>query len=61
MSNMTAGPNVLLIHADQHRCDCLGAYGNADVKTPNIDGLAHDGVLFENSFCAHPVSTPVHA
>ena len=51
-------PNILLIHADQHRYDCLGAYGNPDIKTPNIDGLAQDGVLFENSFCAHPVCTP---
>ena len=51
-------PNILLIHADQHRYDCLGAYGNTDVKTPHIDGLARDGVLYENSFCAHPVCTP---
>ena len=51
-------PNILLIHADQHRYDCLGAYGNTDIKTPNIDGLAQDGVLFENSFCPHPVCTP---
>ena len=50
--------NILLIHADQHRYDCLGAYGNNDIKTPNIDGLAHEGVLFENSFCPHPVCTP---
>ena len=50
--------NILLIHADQHRCDCLGAYGNADIKTPNIGELAQDGVVFENSFCPHPVSTP---
>ncbi|TFH15596.1 MAG: hypothetical protein E4H02_07580 [Lentisphaerales bacterium] len=51
-------PNILLIHADQHRYDCLGAYGNEDIKTPNIDKLAQDAVLFENSFCPHPVCTP---
>ncbi|TFH03734.1 MAG: hypothetical protein E4H09_04725, partial [Spirochaetales bacterium] len=50
--------NILLIHADQHRCDCLGAYGNDDIKTPNIDKIANDGVLFDNSFCCHPVCTP---
>lgn len=55
---MTMKPNILVIHADQHRCDCIGAYGNTDIKTPNIDRLAQDGVLFENSFCPHPVCTP---
>jgi arylsulfatase A-like enzyme len=51
-------PNVLIIHVDQHRMDCLGAYGNADVKTPNIDRLAADGVRYTNSFCPFPVCTP---
>lgn len=51
-------PNVLLIHADQHRFDCLGAMGNPDVQTPNLDALARDGVLFRNSFCTWPVCTP---
>ncbi|NMB11461.1 MAG: sulfatase-like hydrolase/transferase, partial [Firmicutes bacterium] len=50
--------NVLLILADQHRSDCLGAYGNKDVYTPNIDSLAHDGMLFENCFCTSPLCTP---
>lgn len=51
-------PNVLVILADQHRHDCLGAYGNRDIKTPNIDTLAQDGVLYKNSFCPYPVCTP---
>lgn len=51
-------PNILLIHADQHRFDCLGAYGNSEIRTPNLDGLANDGVRFENSFCPYPVCTP---
>ncbi len=51
-------PNILLIHTDQHRIDCLGAYGNTQIKTPNIDALASDGVLFNNSFCSYPVCTP---
>jgi arylsulfatase len=50
--------NVLLIHADQHRMECLGAYGNPDVRTPHIDALAADGVRYENSFCPYPVCTP---
>jgi arylsulfatase len=51
-------PNVLLLHVDQLRADCLGSSGNRDIKTPNIDRLAADGVRYTNSFCAFPVCTP---
>ena len=51
-------PNILLIHTDQHRIDCLGAYGNKQIKTPNIDAIAADGVLYNNSYCSYPVCTP---
>jgi arylsulfatase len=54
----TRQPSVLIIHVDQHRMDCLGAYGNTDVKTPHIDRLAADGVRYTNSFCPFPVCTP---
>ena len=55
---MTDRPNILVIYADQHRFDCLGAYGNPDIKTPNVDALAADGVLYRESFCPYPVCTP---
>ena len=58
MASQNKQPNILLIHADQHRFDCLGAYGNPDIETPNIDELARDGVRYENSFCPYPVCTP---
>ena len=51
-------PHVLVIHVDQHRLECLGAYGNREIKTPNIDSLAAGGVRYENSFCPYPVCTP---
>lgn len=51
-------PNIIIFHADQHRADCLGAYGNNQIKTPNIDQIASDGVLFTNSYCSYPVCTP---
>jgi len=51
-------PNILIVHTDEHRIECLGAYGNADVKTPHIDRLAAEGVRYENSFCPFPVCTP---
>lgn len=45
------GPNVILIIADTLRADHVGAYGlRKDIKTPAIDSLAADGVLFEESY-----------
>ncbi len=38
--------NILFITADQWRGECLSALGHADLKTPNLDRLANDGVLF---------------
>ncbi|MCC6485936.1 MAG: sulfatase-like hydrolase/transferase [Candidatus Hydrogenedentes bacterium] len=43
--------NVLLIIADQFRWDCLGAAGNPIIKTPHLDALAAEGVLFKKAFC----------
>lgn len=54
-------PNILWICTDQQRYDTLGCYGNSFVKTPNIDRLAQNGVLFENAFCQATVCTPSRA
>lgn len=51
-------PNILIICTDQQRTDTLGCYGNTFVKTPNIDRLASEGVLFENAFVQSPVCSP---
>ena len=51
-------PNILWICTDQQRFDTLGCYGNKFVKTPNIDTLAKEGVLFENAFSQSPICTP---
>jgi arylsulfatase A-like enzyme len=47
---MTAPINVLLITADQWRADCLSALGHPVLRTPHLDALAEDGVLFRNHF-----------
>ena len=47
---MNSRPNVLFICADQWRGDCLSVRGHPNVRTPNIDALAADGVLFANHF-----------
>tara|TARA_B100001939_G_C16945171_1_gene619991 strand:+ start:2752 stop:4284 length:1533 start_codon:yes stop_codon:yes gene_type:complete len=49
--------NVLFIIADDLNCD-IGAYGNKNVYTPNIDKLAREGVLFENAHVQYPLCGP---
>jgi arylsulfatase A-like enzyme len=44
------GPSVILIIADTLRADHVGAYGSTATKTPSMDRLAKDGVVFENAF-----------
>ena len=42
---------VLFISADQWRGECLSALGHACVRTPHLDALAANGVLFRNHYC----------
>ena len=42
-------PNVLIIMTDQQRWDAMGYAGNAEIKTPNMDRLAKEGVYFQIS------------
>jgi arylsulfatase A-like enzyme/cytochrome c-type biogenesis protein CcmH/NrfG len=53
--------NVLLISLDTLRPDHLGCYGYEDIETPNIDGLAEEGVLFEDAITSVPLTLPSHA
>ena len=39
----------------------LGCYGNPDIKTPNIDRLAREGMLFENCYSSNAVCSPTRA
>jgi arylsulfatase len=50
--------NLLLITNDQMRADCLGAAGNPVIRTPNMDRLAAEGVLFERFFVQCPQCVP---
>jgi len=53
--------NVVLITIDTLRADHVGCYGYKQIKTPNIDGLAADGVRFESAFAVVPVTLPSHS
>ena len=50
--------NLLLIHSDQHRYDCLGANGHPFLQTPNLDRLAREGLRFTHAFTPVPLCTP---
>ena len=54
-------PNVLFILCDDLRPDALGCFGSKHVKTPNIDRLAAEGVLFKNTFCTTSLCSPSRA
>jgi len=55
------GPNVLLILCDDLRWNALGCMGHPHVKTPNIDRLAREGIVFENAFCTTSLCSPSRA
>jgi arylsulfatase len=54
---MIKPPNILFIMADQFRADALGAAGGP-ARTPALDKLARDGLLFENAFTNSPECVP---
>jgi arylsulfatase A-like enzyme len=47
-------PNILLIVIDQLPCFVLGAYGNKEIRTPNIDRLANAGTRFQAAIACTP-------
>jgi choline-sulfatase len=50
--------NILIIMADQLSALALGCYHNADVKSPHIDRLAAEGVVFDAAYSSSPLCTP---
>ena len=56
-----AGQNLLVITIDTLRADRLGAYGHREARTPHLDKLASEGVVFEEAIAPVPVTLPSHA
>lgn len=54
-------PNILFIVVDNQPASILGAYGNPDVKTPNIDALAKEGLRFDRAYAVHGMCSPTRA
>lgn len=59
---MRQQPNILLIEADQMTAFVLSMYrADGQAKTPNLDALARDGVVFENAYSNSPLCCPSRA
>jgi arylsulfatase A-like enzyme len=44
-------PNILFLLADDQRADTIAAYGNPNIKTPNLDKLVAEGFSFRRNYC----------
>lgn len=54
-------PNIVVIVADDHGTDAIGAYGNKVIHTPALDALAKDGVRFDRAFGTASSCSPSRA
>ncbi|MEP6670948.1 MAG: sulfatase-like hydrolase/transferase [Chthoniobacter sp.] len=55
-------PNIILIYSDDHGYADLGAQGvDKDIRTPNLDALARDGVRFVRGYVSAPQCVPSRA
>ena len=54
-------PNIVLILTDNLNPDLLGPYGNTEIRTPNLDRMAQDGLTFERAFSVSGVCSPARA
>lgn len=55
-----ASPNIVLITIDTVRADRVGCYGYRQARTPNLDALASEGVLFRTVVASIPLTLPSH-
>jgi arylsulfatase A len=62
VTNLSAPkPNVILIYCDDLGYGDIGCYGSRAIKTPNIDGLAREGVIFTDFLTCSAVCAPSRA
>ncbi len=51
---------MVLVSMDTFRADRIGAYGNPDGLTPNLDAFAAESVLFEDAYSQAVQTAPSH-
>lgn len=56
-----ARPNILLVLSDDHSAPHLGCYGNKEIRTPNLDRFAAQGMRFNRAYVACPQCVPSRA
>ena len=54
-------PNILFIMSDDHAYQAISAYNDKLIKTPNIDRIAKDGMLFSNASVTNSICAPSRA
>ena len=54
-------PNIIVILSDDHTQQAISAYGSRLMQTPNIDRIANEGALFNNSFVTNSICAPSRA
>ena len=54
-------PNLLFILTDDQGAWAMGCAGNMEIRSPNLDRLAREGIRFDNFFCTSPVCSPARA
>jgi len=53
-------PNILLITSDQQHYNTIGLL-NSEIRTPYLDQLAREGIVFGRAYCVNPTCTPTRA
>ena len=61
LKKIRENPNVVIIFTDDQGYQDLGCYGSPDIRTPHIDQLAKEGMLFTDFYSASSVCTPSRA
>ncbi len=62
--NKDSRPNIIFIMSDDHTTQAISAYDSIYAKyfpTPNIDRIAHEGIRFDNVYCANAICGPSRA
>ena len=54
-------PNILWVTSEDNSSSWIGCYGNKLARTPRIDALAKEGVVFENAYSNAPVCAVARA
>ena len=51
-------PNILFIFTDEQKQKTMRVYGNDRIRTPNLDKLSKESIVFNNSYVTQPICTP---